>query len=348
MDLAVLLAVDKLLGNLGEDAPSGLDREHDPECAVLEIAAQSKPEQQVGDQVIEAEDANYSDVMKLAPAILERSRDLRVAVYLAEAALNRDGFGSFAVVLEYVRRALEEYWSSVHPQLDEDDGDDPTERVNALLGLVKSDGVLRQLRFAPLCDGKVMGKFNLRHLAVVRGEMGPPSDMDETPDEGMLAAAFKDTPEEKIDEIRNGLSAAIEHVDAIESLLDDKVPGRSPDFSPLRSQLKTGLDALLAEVGGDIAPPADESPAAQEGGMAAPRADAAAVGGINSQSDVTRTIDLILDYYERNEPSSPVPLILARARRLVSADFMTIIKDIAASAEDEVRTIGGISAEDDY
>ncbi len=334
--------------SFGEEAPSGPDCEYDPAFSDLSIAAQFKPEQQVGDQVIEAEDADYGAVVSLAPKLLEKTRDLRVAVYLAEAVLNRDGFSGFANVLDYIHRALQEYWETVHPQLDADDDDDPTERLNALLGLVSADGVLRQLRMAPLADGRMMGKITLRHVAVTRGEMGPPPDMEVVPDTATLLATIKDTPEDKLAQILDGLGEAITHVDGIEALLDEKVPGRSPDFTPLREMLQTGLEVLRAEVGGDL--PEDDS--LPEVGETAPvvgtQAQGSAVSGINSQADVTRTIDLILDYYKRNEPSSPVPLILARARRLVSADFMTIIKDIAASAEDEVRTIGGIPAEDDY
>ena len=191
------LDLDKLLGSFGGDEPSGPDCEYDPAFAELAIAAEPKSEAQVGDQVNEAEDADYGEVMKLAPALLEKTRDLRVAVLLAEATVNRKGFGGFAQVLEYMHRSLVEYWDSVHPQLDVEDDNDPTERVNALKGLIDEQRMLRQVRRASLTQGKVMGQFSLRHLAVARGEMPMPSDMDAMPDEGAISAAFQDTPDEK-------------------------------------------------------------------------------------------------------------------------------------------------------
>ncbi len=342
------LDLERLLGSFGEDEPSGPDCEYETEFSDLTIAAQSKGDQQVGDQVIEAEEADYSEVMKLAPKLLERTKDLRVAVMLAEANLNRSGFGGFNNVLEYIRGALENYWDSVHPQLDADDDDDPTERVNALLGLMDDQGMLYQMRRAALTDGKVMGRYTLRHVAVTKGEMTVPSDMDETPDAGSINAAFQDTPEDKMQEIRDGISNSLAHVSAIEALLDDKVPGRSPDFDPLRKLLTTASNAVNAALGGtvEVAPEVAENTGG--GTVAAAPVKGGSVSGINNQTDVKTAIDLILDYYKRAEPSSPVPLILARARRLVGADFMTIVQDMAATAEDEVRTIGGNPAEDQY
>jgi len=57
---------------------------------------------------------------------------------------------------------------------------------------------------------------------------------------------------------------------------------------------------------------------------------------------VRKALDRIIEYYAKHEPSSPLPILLHRARRLVGADFMTIIQDIAPGGLDNVRLIGGI------
>jgi type VI secretion system protein ImpA len=233
----------------------------------------------------------------------------------------------------------------VHPQLDADDDDDPTERVNALLGLVDDQGMLRQIRRAPLTDGKMMGKYSLRHLSVAKGEMSLPADMDEMPTDGIISAAFQDTSDEKMAAIRDGLEASIEHVTAIAGILDEKVPLQSPDLEPLLVLLKTGLNAARAEAG-EVELEVESGSASIAGTAPVAASSGGGVAGINGPGDVTRAIDLILEYYRRSEPSSPLPLILERAKRLVAADFMTIIKDIASTAEDEVRQIGGIPTDD--
>jgi type VI secretion system protein ImpA len=63
--------------------------------------------------------------------------------------------------------------------------------------------------------------------------------------------------------------------------------------------------------------------------------------GINNRDDVIKMIDEICQYYTINEPSSPVPLLLQRAKRLVDKDFIEIIKDMAQGAVSEVTTITG-------
>ena len=57
---------------------------------------------------------------------------------------------------------------------------------------------------------------------------------------------------------------------------------------------------------------------------------------------MANALDKIISYYQRHEPSSPVPVLLTRAKRLVSADFLTIMKDMAPQGVDQVRQIGGI------
>ena len=50
-------------------------------------------------------------------------------------------------------------------------------------------------------------------------------------------------------------------------------------------------------------------------------------------------------YYKSHEPSSPIPLLLERAKRLVNADFLTIMQDMAPQGIDNVHLIGGIEDE---
>lgn len=339
---------EELLAGFGDDEPSGPDLEYDSEFADLQIAATPKGEQQVGDKVIAAEEADFSEVLKVGKGLMGRTMDIRVAIYMCEAGLNREGFPLFASLMRYIHGSLMLHWDTVHPQLDADDDNDPTERMNALRGLADSDTVLKQLRRAPLCDSRGLGRFGLRHLAVAKGEMAAPSDMDNPPDMANFAAAVKDTPEEEMGKIREGIADALNAAREIEKILDENVPGQAPDLSPLIDGLNSA-DAAIAEtlgeapseVAADTGGTAGAAPAASTGG------GGGAVGGIANTNDVTRALDLIMEFYARNEPSSPVPLLLARAKRLVSADFMTIMNDMAHGGVDQVRMVGGLPPEEE-
>jgi len=65
-------------------------------------------------------------------------------------------------------------------------------------------------------------------------------------------------------------------------------------------------------------------------------------GEIASSRDVEETLDRLIAYYAKQEPSSPVPILLARAKKLVGADFMTIVNEIAPGGADNVKLIGGL------
>lgn len=76
-----------------------------------------------------------------------------------------------------------------------------------------------------------------------------------------------------------------------------------------------------------------------------PQAAMALGGVVRNRDDVVMLLDKICGYYERQEPSSPLPLLLKRCRRLATLSFMDIVKDLAPSALQQVELIGGIVKE---
>jgi len=66
---------------------------------------------------------------------------------------------------------------------------------------------------------------------------------------------------------------------------------------------------------------------------------------ISGQADVIRRLDEVCDYYERVEPSSPLPILLKRARRLVGKSFAEVLRDIAPGGLSELQTLSGSESE---
>jgi type VI secretion system protein ImpA len=75
-------------------------------------------------------------------------------------------------------------------------------------------------------------------------------------------------------------------------------------------------------------------------------AGAAGLGEIASRQDAIRAMDAIVVFFRKNEPSSPVPLLLDRAKRLVSKSFLEVLEDIAPESLAQVRQLGGIRGEE--
>jgi type VI secretion system protein ImpA len=339
--------VEALLVEFEGGSVCGDDLEYDPDFIELETISKPKEEQQVGSSVLAGEEVDFPRVAEMALGILRRSKDIRAAVYLAEASLQVEGFVPFERVLAYLHGLLVAYWPCVYPELDEDDDNDPTMRVNAVRGLADSNTVLRALRRAPLTDSRAMGRFSLRDISIADGEISP-AEGENAIDHASISAAFQDTDPETMAGIREAISGARAHVKAITEVFDAEVGTMGPDLSELDKALFKAQNAIASVLGGE----ADEEKAMDEPGdeeMDAPVAQAAPVSGaINTRDDVTRMIDKICEYYARQEPSSPVPILLQRARRLVAADFVTIMKDMASDGMNQVRTIGGLEDEDGY
>jgi type VI secretion system protein ImpA len=347
MDLSALLS------SHGDDEPSGENLEYDPSFISLELAAQPGEERQVGTSIIAAEEPDHAEVITFAKEVMERSHDLRAGTFLAYSLLRTKGFVGFADATSYLRGCLEQWWDTCHPELDADDDNDPTMRVNAIRTLVDADTILSGVRLAPMAESRTFGRVCLRDFQIAEGDISPPAGMENIPESGQIAAAFKDTDPEKLTEIRAAVESAYADVKAIDAIFDERIPGMGPDLVPLEKLLKQAIARFASAGVGDAAGSSGAEAEAPSGGSAAPNVPAGLVSGgapgaINSQQDVRNTLDRLISYYERAEPSSPVPMLLERAKRLVGADFYSIIKDMAPDGRDNVKTVGGLPDEDDY
>ena len=182
------------------------------------------------------------------------------------------------------------------------------------------------------------------------GHTPAPEGMDNPPDPTQISAAFRDTDPETLSTMLDDARRAMDNVRAVSAVFDDQTPGQGPDLDPTIRLLSTITKTLSKYAGGSTADSAvsDVSDESEADGGAAPMAAAAAggaVGAIRSPADVGNALDRIIEYYRRYEPSSPIPLLLMRAKRLVSADFMTIMRDMAPDGIDNVNVIRGLGDE---
>ncbi|MDE9402804.1 hypothetical protein NB851_029300, partial [Pseudomonas aeruginosa] len=53
----------------------------------------------------------------------------------------------------------------------------------------------------------------------------------------------------------------------------------------------------------------------------------------------------LLEYYVRHEPSSPVPVLLKRAKTLVTADFAEIVRNLIPDGISQFETLRGPESE---
>ncbi len=347
-----VIDVEALLGEVAAGPPCGEDLEYDPAFAQMEEQAQGTPERQYGDTIIPADPADWRSVKKTALALAERTRDLRVAVYLSRALLHTDGLPGFTEGLMLVDGLIERFWDHLYPQLDPDDDNDPTLRVNVVVALCDPEATLSALREAPLVHSRSLGRISLRDIHIASGVLTPlVKEEDELPTPAKISGAFQEVGPEAIQATAAIITAAIESVQRIEAGLTDRIGvSQAPDMSALGGILKEMRHALaehLQQQGvamtSDGAVVTGEDGETQSGGQAltggGPRL---VVGEIASREDALRMIDKICEYFDRYEPSSPAPLLLRRAKRLATKDFMSILLDLAPGGAEQAHLIFGM------
>ncbi|NCA69942.1 MAG: type VI secretion system protein TssA [Sphingobacteriia bacterium] len=337
--------LDALLAPVSAQSPTGEDLEYDPDFLTMMQAAEGKPERRMGEVMIPAEDPDWARVRALAVSLLGRSKDLRIAVLLTRALLKTEGVTGLQVGLALITGFVTDYWDDLHPRLDPDEGLDPSIRINVLLDLCGRDTLLLPLRVAPLIRSRVFGVVTYRDIEIAEGRVAAPKDVVPL-DSATMAGAFQECALDELREVALAAQAASRESRALGEALSARVAVADlPSFEPLTELLSALQRELMARLGQRepvVDPGFADDPAVGQASAESPPPVVSPSGQINSREDVIRTLDRLCDYYTLNEPSSPVPLLLKRARRLVTGDFVEILRDLAPDALPQINQICGL------
>lgn len=272
---------------------------------------------------------------------LRKTKDLRVLAYLATAFLRTDGLPAFTKTLTTAAQWLETYWPQLYPPLDEGDA---MARRNALNCFADPMAVVDRVWRLPIVASRQHGRFSLRDIDIASGQTQPAAN-ENRPDERAIREALKEIPAEELTGLQQQLTAATAALGSIDARMRaEGGPEVAPDFGPLTTQL-----AKLNRVYREQLASRSDAPGPGEAvlGGAAPVAAAGFTGGaIQSRQDAVRALDAVAEYFRRNEPSSPIPLFVERAKRLVAKDFLEVLADIAPDALVVARSAGGLKPEE--
>lgn len=362
--------LDALLEEISPDAPCGEDISYDAGFLELELFVKGTAETQVGDHIHKGEEPDWKKVHRQSLKLLERSRDIRLVLYLTVSMLCLKGFPGFCDGLALLRGLVERYWDYFFPQLDPEDDNDPLERMNIIGALsppatVMSDQdqmkFLTRLMSVPLCrpEDARLPHPSLRDIMAASGKLSVPEKEASTlPSMQIIDAAFDQVDIEALKDTHQMLLDCLDHLHALDQMLIEQVGASSvPDFSRLESllrqmQSKTGMYMERRGYGGDAAAAKDPNgesdgdPAHGDVGQTTDGSphtvpEPGLTGSLASNQDVQKALEMIINYYERSEPSSPVPLLIKRAKRLVGKSFVDIIRDISPDAMSQVQVVSG-------
>ncbi|MCC6950639.1 MAG: type VI secretion system protein TssA [Phycisphaerales bacterium] len=334
------LDTEALLRPISEADPCGEDLRYDRRYLEVMKLAEGTPEQEIArpdgtKTVIPAEEPAWGEVKDGCVELMARTKDLRIAMLLALSALRLGGYEGIRDGLLVVQGCVDRFWDGVHPRLDPDDGNDPTERLNIIASLAVPPASFGdpmkfqdRVREAPLARGRA-GSAGLREVMMATGELPPPSDPNAAGvDANLIDAIFHEADTQALENAAAVAEQAGQIVASLEQSLTERVGvNRAVDIS----SFKGVFDHAVRELRKRLAARGVGAAAGENGESSAGYAGGGGGGGrlageIVSGDDVITAIEKIVRYYESREPSSPVPLFMHCARRLVGKGFQDIYK----------------------
>ncbi len=355
-----MLDIDALSRPVDDSDPAGQDLEYSGVAELDRLAAGTPgtidPKTQ---ELVGAEEPNWRKVAEMATELLGKTKDLRVAAWLTRAELATRGLVGLADGLKLIATLVEDFWETLYPMLDRDEGDDPIERMNVLANLspdpaqsygsASTEALLRALRGAPIVESREVGRYTVRDLEYVLGRMQPPAGQT-APAPALLAAAWRTGDPAANQEKRDGIAIGLAAIQAIVKLFVDHSSQR-PNLDLLQQTLRrvgefyAAQDAEAAAEAGDGAAGGEEGEGevggTEGGGGKPPRSS-----GLASRADAVRILQQVAAFLRKSEPSSPAPMFVDRAVKLLQMDFNAIVKELMPDSRDRIEMLGGISLEE--
>lgn len=327
-----MLNLEKLLAPVSPDRPCGEDLAFSSEIDAIVRARQADdPSLEQGAWVTELKEADWKFVAKQCAQLIEkRSKDLQLAVWLAEAEARTGGLRGLADSLILVACLCERYWDGVYPLPDEDGHE---RRIGNLAWLASRIAPL--LREVALTEGQP--GYALRDFDVARMHGGDELARLETAKARSSPAFFE------------ALLRDCEHcagaLERIERSIDARLGVEGPSFSAAKS----GLQSLVLFV----KPMVKEGAAALAGretanapapaGTAQTRAPAPAMevmaGAPQSRAQALAQLREVAGFFRRTEPHSPVAYLAEKAahwgEQPLHVWLRAVVKDDASFAHIE-------------
>ncbi len=348
-----------ILKEISPEAPSGdKDLVGCPEFVEL----QEKIDKIDGNIIVkEDKKPKWPEIQDAALELLTQTHHLQVAIYLTRALLNTKGLAGFKDGLSLIQGFVEQHWDTLYPR--SQDKKDPFERMSILESLCDYNTIIKPLLNATLCSSRSLGHFNLRAIRISTGnKLGlvlSDEEKKSPPSLSTIEAAFKECESEEVQATSDSIKASLRIMNELKTALKKKIGSKNtPDFEELNEVL-TEMDLFLEkQLEGRNTPnrvpteqnseknlaemetiehPVETVDTSTEKTPVKINNREKSLGEINNRQDIVRVLDHICTYYKQYEPSSPVPLLLQRARHLVEKDFFEIVEDLAPESLAQIK-----------
>jgi type VI secretion system protein ImpA len=116
--------IDALLAPIPGDNPGGEDVRYSQTYEDIKEARKFDEALDLGDWKREVKTADWDTVITLAlDALISKSKDLQIAVWLTEASIKTEGFDGLATGLKIITGLMQDFWENCYPTIEEGDLD---------------------------------------------------------------------------------------------------------------------------------------------------------------------------------------------------------------------------------
>ncbi|MGY4828178.1 type VI secretion system protein TssA [Sphaerotilaceae bacterium SBD11-9] len=311
--------LDALLTPISESNPCGEDLSFSSEFdAIAEMRRQDDPTLDQGEWVTTLKAADWASARShCADLLAARSKDLRLAMWWAEAATLIDGYAGLQQGLTLCSRLCEQYWDGLYPEAEGGDMEQRVGNIGWFLGRVVSLATA-----APVAKGRA-GAFSLQQMQLARSAQATlersPEKAAQQPADALTLDKFnralRETPKDDLRHTMASLQASQEALAAWQGVIDARLGADGPSFVPAREALAAALhemQRLAREVGALAAAPAHEAVAASVGSTDA--STARPVGGpLRTREQALAQLREVAAFFRATEPHSPVAYLADKA-----------------------------------
>jgi len=315
-----MLNIDALLAPIAPDNPCGEDLAFSAEVdEIARARLADDPSLEQGAWVTALKEADWKLVGKRCTGLLaSRSKDLQLAVWLAEANARTGGMRGLADGMNLVAALCERYWDGLHPQADEDGFE---RRIGNLAWLASRIAPL--VKTTPLAEG---GALTLQARDVARAK-GPEAVAELDTVRGRAKPAF-------VQALLADCEACLAALEELERVVDAKLGADGPGYSGGRAALRDVVDFMTPAAPAGALQVLPEAMAASGGtALALPvRID----GQVTHRDQALAQLRQVAEFFRRTEPHSPVAYLAEKAARWgeqpLHAWLRSVIKDDASLA----------------
>lgn len=315
--------IGRYLQPISEDNPSGPDFSFSAEFdAIKKAREEDDPHLAQGEWATELRVADWHAVVAQTTDLLcARTKDLRVAAWLAEGLARLHGFAGVTQGCAILQGLCDAYWDSVHPQ--PEDGDYEL-RIGALTNFVQRS--VQIIATLPVTQGGGRAYSSRDYDAAQQFEHAASKDPDlrnGLPDYKVTLAKFtasqQKTPRAFYETLHRDFNLAQLAWQSLAQAIDSRLGVDGPSFTPVFdafAQAGRLINRLVREAGVTMGtaptgetdepspPPAAAGPDAQPGVV---------LGGFASRAQALQQLERVAEYFRHAEPHSPVAYLASKA-----------------------------------